>query len=1508
MKNKKPLSIISILFALMLLMPLNLFSNKTNDKRIVSEIIDDDEIGTELKPIVLIETPDLSSVSLDPWWNGTFRFRMLINITNLNAVDLNDYITSIEFNYTELVSQDKMNSTLKDIRIVENGALREYYYQQNYPSSDIATVWFKNNCSASTTEFDTFLYYGNNSVEPAVSYLMAEHPAGEIWYRFDEGSGTTAIDSLGNYNGTLINGPSYTTGKVGSNALIFDGGNDYIAIRDKSYVNPGEIPELTVMCWFRTTYGGGSWTSNWAFFDYDRSETFNFFIAGDNGRIGFSTKPQTGSIDDFYTTSTGWNDNQWHFACVVYDGTNKYIYIDPDAGQAEVSGFGNNPHSGSNLGSGTDRFGFVGDGSEASTYNGNRNNIYFLGSIDEVRFFPYALSDKDIEAIYKNYVLNTELNEEQERKAQVKFTTLDVDGRIVPNAEVSLYNGTDGIWLSTKNSSTDGSVIFTNLDFGEYNVTVNYTINSGLEAIVFNSSDSSYGNYNFTLIGLYHIYDLELKMWTIDFEIVDVDKYPINYGYINVSINSTSSILEKLPLDNEGKATFRWLNRSSYYYRVFYENEDYNPIITPLNTSDINRSAYVQNQKFYTHTIDVNTTNRDTGGTGTFEVRESFYANGSRTDVSNKKILKANITLADMDDHLDEVKIYYIDEEGNSPGDHLIFQNLTYMDTDKDDFIEIDMRNTPETCAKLMEDNYEVFGLYIVVEGQNSTQCNGTIKVELIETCNIYNTTSLAKIHIEIIDETTYSPVPSVIVHVFNSTTDSVVNLTTDVDGFAYGQQNSDIGFWYLSGNNYTFTLEFFGEENKPFTVNDTDPEQWEPINVQVYNYTLQGNSSVIFQLIINPSLYITDFIESSGDNIATWGQSISYTVNFSSSTNGWGGPWTPITQPDDITATIKDFDGVPVSSKPMTDLGNGYFTATFSSGILSAGDSSITYTVEITGNKVGYSDPIPETFLLQVNAIQTDMSLHNWSNLTQTLTEVTQYYNELINITVSYYVAGSPGSRLPGAKLDYTWDYGSGSDIGEDPMHSEYYTFEINTSSAPSTASYGIDISVSLGNYTTKNFIAYVNILSRTTTLNGTTTLKHISKNVWIKDAYNFTFEYNDTTGIDNQRVGDLETASYYWYKIDANGTPIGTPSPKFNLNLTTDKLYVLDFDTESRDIGDYAIFVTLQKNNYESRNAFIDLTIEKRTISHTFTATNLEGSQINIVKGADISFRLDLKDNTRNLADLNNATVVLTIGSDQYEFAEDESGTYERIFSTINIDTLIMPQTLSGKIEISKEDYISVEFQITIVVGMEEIFAGIPLFYFILIVSAIAIVVGGIGGYKAIQYSRIPEFTKKVNKMKKAIKSNKAISESLATETKMEYMVDRLSDKWDKLSLSLKETLEIKGKKLEEIKKESIETLQEPSEPERGYLEPEEEPSEPEREYPESEEEPIEPEREYPEPEEEPSEPERGYPEPEEEPSEPEIEEEPHEPESEYPEPEEEPSESERKYYENQEGGDEE
>jgi hypothetical protein len=69
-------------------------------------------------------------------------------------------------------------------------------------------------------------------------------------YRFDEGSGTTATDSAGTNTGTLTNGPTFTTGKVGSGALSFDGVDDRVNLGTPSAMDISGA--ISISAWINT--------------------------------------------------------------------------------------------------------------------------------------------------------------------------------------------------------------------------------------------------------------------------------------------------------------------------------------------------------------------------------------------------------------------------------------------------------------------------------------------------------------------------------------------------------------------------------------------------------------------------------------------------------------------------------------------------------------------------------------------------------------------------------------------------------------------------------------------------------------------------------------------------------------------------------------------------------------------------------------------------------------------------------------------------------------------------------------------------------------------------------------------------------------------------------------------------------------------------------------------------------------------------------------------------------
>jgi len=234
--------------------------------------------------------------------------------------------------------------------------------------------------------------YLNGDVDEAKIYIRAlstkevrqEYEKGTStvgYWKFDEGSGTTAYDSSGNNrNGTLVNMDpvaSWVNGKYGK-ALQFDGINDYVDISNSSDLN--FQGNYTVSFWMRTTSTSrnmlvakhiSGYPNGWCF-------TINEPAAGPNKLTFFY------GTDLWVVANKIVNDGVWHFITGVVDYANSLLllYID---GELDKSG------------------------SITGTFTPNTENIkfgsysqggsYFNGLLDEVRIYNRSLTAEEIRGL-----------------------------------------------------------------------------------------------------------------------------------------------------------------------------------------------------------------------------------------------------------------------------------------------------------------------------------------------------------------------------------------------------------------------------------------------------------------------------------------------------------------------------------------------------------------------------------------------------------------------------------------------------------------------------------------------------------------------------------------------------------------------------------------------------------------------------------------------------------------------------------------------------------------------------------------------------------------------------------------------------------------------------------------------------------------------------------------------------------------------------------------------------
>lgn len=217
------------------------------------------------------------------------------------------------------------------------------------------------------------------------------------------GSGTDWLDLISNVTATAAGSPTFNTGYVNFN------GTSRFSLDTVSYGGGTTIAEMSVFAWIRTTFDDGTAagsttisSANWAILDFDRSEVFTFAIDG-GGEVHIAGRPSsTGGYTtylDIKGTATV-NDGNWHYAGYTYSVANQEIvtYVD---GEVDVT-FTPSVGSFGNLGSGSTRYGVIGDGSEAGTPGGGANDVYYEGDISAIHFYDNkALTASEVKNNYK---------------------------------------------------------------------------------------------------------------------------------------------------------------------------------------------------------------------------------------------------------------------------------------------------------------------------------------------------------------------------------------------------------------------------------------------------------------------------------------------------------------------------------------------------------------------------------------------------------------------------------------------------------------------------------------------------------------------------------------------------------------------------------------------------------------------------------------------------------------------------------------------------------------------------------------------------------------------------------------------------------------------------------------------------------------------------------------------------------------------------------------------------
>jgi hypothetical protein len=219
----------------------------------------------------------------------------------------------------------------------------------------------------------------------AVTVAVSNKTSLVAWWKLDGTSpdtATTAADSSGNgHDGTLTNGPAWTTGRI-DGGLSFDGNNDEVTLGDwfgyqtftiSMWLKPGssQNDNATIID------NNGNSVKSWIF-KQDATNTNKYLFTSSNGTLG-----QDCTVNDINLTA-----DTWQLVTIVKDENSVKVYLN----DSSVAFSSDDKCKNQVMYDNTSllKFGSWGGG-------GGRN---WKGVMDHVKVFDYALTESDVKVQY----------------------------------------------------------------------------------------------------------------------------------------------------------------------------------------------------------------------------------------------------------------------------------------------------------------------------------------------------------------------------------------------------------------------------------------------------------------------------------------------------------------------------------------------------------------------------------------------------------------------------------------------------------------------------------------------------------------------------------------------------------------------------------------------------------------------------------------------------------------------------------------------------------------------------------------------------------------------------------------------------------------------------------------------------------------------------------------------------------------------------------------------------
>ncbi|WP_421908845.1 PKD domain-containing protein [Methanolacinia petrolearia] len=241
--------------------------------------------------------------------------------------------------------------------------------------------------------------YGNYTEIKTAFITVSEFPQPAAWWKFDESSGSTAIDSSGNGNNGQIQGSYSREEGACDSALYFDGTSTYVLVPDSDTLDAPD--SITYTAWLKPeTPGILSGTSS-TYYNYtslickgdqdkDNYELFVRRMYSGTSQLSFET--YSGGYREYSTNNFDYEYGQWQHIAFVADtdsGTAK-LYVNGEYAATVTSSLPS----------------YFQTNDDDLTLGKQQMNsyyyqFYYKGLMDDVRLYTTALTDDQIREIYE---------------------------------------------------------------------------------------------------------------------------------------------------------------------------------------------------------------------------------------------------------------------------------------------------------------------------------------------------------------------------------------------------------------------------------------------------------------------------------------------------------------------------------------------------------------------------------------------------------------------------------------------------------------------------------------------------------------------------------------------------------------------------------------------------------------------------------------------------------------------------------------------------------------------------------------------------------------------------------------------------------------------------------------------------------------------------------------------------------------------------------------------------